>query len=205
MEPTPLFPLARALFPDGVLHLRIFEVRYLDMIKKCIADGSGFGVVPLLEGSEVRVPGASETLAQAGTMARIEAWEAPMPALLQLRCLGVGKFRLAAPRQLRHGLWVGETEPVPSDTPVELPPGLQAAADALGRFIASLQRGGVAAAEMPIAPPFRLDECGWVADRWAELLPLPPQRKQELLLQEDPAQRLREMHAELDRRGLLAP
>jgi len=56
LSSLPLFPLGTVLFPGGVLPLRIFEVRYLDMIGKCHKAGAPFGVVSLTEGSEVRVP-----------------------------------------------------------------------------------------------------------------------------------------------------
>jgi hypothetical protein len=73
MVTLPLFPLNTILFPGGHLPLQIFEVRYLDLVKRCIENGEAFGVVPLLEGSEVRVPGQHEKLSGAGTMARIIA------------------------------------------------------------------------------------------------------------------------------------
>src|SRR5690625_8054379 len=66
----PLFPLSRPLFPDGALSLRVFEIRYLNMIRRCIDEQSEFGVVLLLEGSEVRSPTGRETLATAGTRAK---------------------------------------------------------------------------------------------------------------------------------------
>ena len=156
-----------------MLHLRVFEVRYLDMVRRCIADGTGFGVVALLSGNEVRSPEGLETLAPVGTMARIESWDAPMPALLALRCVGAGRFRLHASQLAKYGLWMGEAEAIADDPPAEVPADLQDCADALGRLIAGWQREGVPAEHMPLAPPFRLDDCGWVADRWCELLPLP--------------------------------
>jgi len=191
MAEIPLFPLGNALFPGGVLRLRIFEVRYLDMIRRCIADGSEFGVVVLLAGGEVRTPQGGETLAQAGTMARIRQWQAPAPALLELVCEGTSRFRLASSHQGRYGLWLGEAEPLPDDPVVAPPAGLQPAADALGRLIAGMQREGVPEAAMPLAPPFRLDEAAWVADRWCELLPLAPAEKARLLALADPVERLR--------------
>ncbi|MCB2040838.1 MAG: LON peptidase substrate-binding domain-containing protein, partial [Rhodoferax sp.] len=54
LESLPLFPLGTVLFPGGVLPLRIFEVRYLDMIGKCHRHGAPFGVVALTRGSEVQ-------------------------------------------------------------------------------------------------------------------------------------------------------
>jgi len=204
MDAIPLFPLGTTLFPAGVLSLRVFEVRYLDMVKKCLAQGSEFGVVPLLRGSEVRTPQGVEVLAGTGTMARIEQCDAPMPGLLQLRCIGTVRFHLAYSEQRQYGLWVGETLPIPDDPVQPVPEALQASANALGKLIADLQKEGVPPARMPIAPPFRLDESGWVADRWSELLPLPVERKQELLALEDPVARLEFVHAALLERGLLS-
>ncbi|MET0183832.1 MAG: LON peptidase substrate-binding domain-containing protein [Achromobacter sp.] len=190
METLPLFPLSSALFPAGVMHLRIFEVRYLDMIRRCIAEDGTFGVVPLISGREVRMPESSETFASVGTRARIEKWEAPMPALLEIRCVGTTRFRLTSHEQGPYGLWMGEVIDMIDAPPQDIPESLQSAANALGKFIASLQQDGVSAAQMPIAPPFRLDEAGWVADRWSELLPLPSSEQERLLSMEDPVARL---------------
>lgn len=191
MAEIPLFPLSNALFPAGVLRLRIFEVRYLDMVRRCIADGTEFGVVVLLAGSEVRTPQGGEALAQAGAMARIVQWHATTPTLLELTCEGATRFRLASAQQGRYGLWTGEAEPLPDDPVLPIPAELQSSADALGRLIAQMQRDGVPGHAMPLAPPFRLDEAAWVADRWCELLPLAPAEKARLLVLPDPVERLR--------------
>ncbi len=203
MQQIPLFPLSNALFPAGVMSLRVFEIRYLDMIKKCIANQTEFGIVPLLDGSEVRTPKGHETLAGAGTMARIEAWSSPMPGLMQLRCIGTTRFRLTHSEQGKYGLWMGSATPVADDPVLDIPAALQPCANALGRLIAQLQQQGTPPDEMPIVPPFKLDESGWVADRWSEMLPLPPQAKADLLLQQDPLLRLGQIHASLGELGLL--
>ncbi|WP_397475365.1 LON peptidase substrate-binding domain-containing protein [Pusillimonas sp.] len=203
MEEIPLFPLGRALFPNGVLHLRIFEVRYLDMIRRCIEKGSEFGVVGLLEGREVRSPDGVEKLSNAGTMARIDAWHAPMPALIHLRCIGTTPFELLDSRQEKFGLWVGSGAPLDPDASTPIPASLQASADALGRLIASLQQEGAPLEAMPVAAPFRLDECGWVADRWGELLPLTAMQRQNLLRLRDPETRLERVQHYLRLHGVL--
>lgn len=202
MALIPLFPLSNALFPAGVLHLRIFEVRYLDMIRRCIADGSEFGVVGLLAGNEVRSPEGVETLAPLGTMARIASWDAPMPALLQVRCIGGSRFRLLSSEVAKYGLWMGQVEPIADDPPTPVPASMQPSADALGRLVAQWQQEGVPADKMPIAPPFRLDDSGWVADRWCELLPLPPDDKTRLLGLTDPVARLAAVQDFLRGQGL---
>jgi Lon protease-like protein len=190
MTTLPLFPLNTVLFPDGFLPLQVFEVRYLNMIKSCIADGQPFGVVPLLAGDEVRKPGAHETLGQAGTLARIVEWSAPHTGLLHVRCIGGTRFRLRSSTLLRHGLWMAEVEALPPDQALPVPPEQRNVADALGKFIHSLQVQGIPAGEMPLAAPFRLADCGWVANRWCELLPLGVEEKLRLLCQDSPVLRL---------------
>jgi len=203
MDDIPLFPLGNALFPAGVLTLQVFEVRYLDMVKKCIANQSEFGVVVLLSGREIRTPEGQETLAGVGTMARIDECRTIMPGLLQLHCTGTTRFRLLSSAQGKYGLWTGSISVLPDDPETEIPPDLQPCANALGQIIAELQREGVSAQDMPIAPPFRLDDTGWVANRWSELLPLPPHEKADLLALDDPIDRLQEVHQVLVGRGLL--
>ncbi|MGB1335305.1 MAG: LON peptidase substrate-binding domain-containing protein, partial [Luminiphilus sp.] len=51
MTDIPLFPLGTVLFPSGRLPLQIFERRYVDMISKCMREGTGFGVVWIRRGS----------------------------------------------------------------------------------------------------------------------------------------------------------
>lgn len=203
MASIPLFPLNTILFPDGHLPLQVFEVRYLDLIKRCIARGEEFGVVSLLDGSEVRLPDKQETLSTAGTMARIIDWTAPLPGLLQISCVGTTRFQVRSAEQLKHGLWMAEVDEVAEDMVVPVPTEQQDVANALGALIRSLQKKQISTANMPLAPPYRLDEAGWVANRWCELLRLDLEEKQRLLLQENPVLRLELIQDVLSENGLL--
>ncbi len=203
MPAISLFPLNTILFPDGHLPLQVFEVRYLDLVKRCIARGEEFGVVSLLEGSEVRRPGTHETLSAAGTMARILEWSAPLPGLMQLSCVGTSRFQVTSAEQLKHGLWVAEVETMDEDMVVPIPPEQQDVANALGSLIRSLQQKHISTANMPLAPPYRLDEAGWVANRWCELLRLDLNEKQRLLMQQNPVLRLELVQDVLSENGLL--
>jgi Lon protease-like protein len=203
MTPIPLFPLNTVLFPDGHLPLQIFEVRYLDMVKKCIADERPFGVVPLIQGSEVRKPDQIETPAGVGTFAQITQWAGPGPGLLHIKTIGTGRFRVLTSERLKHGLWMAEVESVPADKPVDIPPEQQNVANALGGLIRSLQQRAIPADQMPLLPPYRLDECGWVANRWCELLSLSAEQKMLLLMQENPVLRLELIQDVLAENGLL--
>ncbi|MHA4871071.1 LON peptidase substrate-binding domain-containing protein [Duganella sp. PWIR1] len=203
MPSIPLFPLKTILFPDGHLPLQVFEVRYLDLVKRCIAKGEEFGVVSLLDGSEIRVPDQQETLSAAGTMARILDWSAPLPGLLQISCIGTTRFQVKSAEQLKHGLWMAEVEEVAEDMVVPIPTEQQDVANALGALIRSLQKKQISTANMSLAPPYRLDEAGWVANRWCELLRLDMEEKQRLLLQENPVLRLELVQDVLSENGLL--
>jgi Lon protease-like protein len=197
----PLFPLGTVLFPEGVLPLQIFEVRYLDMIGKCIASGSPFGVVMLTEGQEVRTPETVERFVQSGTLATVEDSSAPSPGLLQVVCRGGARFRVLSSERRPNGLWTAEVELLPPDLPVRIPSELQGAADALERVLGSLS--DVPARRWPVRLPFRLDDCGWVSNRWCELLPLTMAQKHSLLMLDNPLIRLELMHDLLDEHGLI--
>lgn len=197
----PLFPLGTVLFPDGVLPLQIFEVRYLDMIGKCIANNSAFGVVMLTEGQEVRTPEALEKFVQSGTIAAVQDSSAPSPGLRQVVCRGNARFKVRSSERRANGLWMGEVELLPPDLAVRIPSELQGAADALERMLASL--GDVPEERWPVRLPFRLDDCGWVSNRWCELLPLTMGQKHGMLMLDNPLIRLELMHDLLDEHGLI--
>ncbi len=190
LQSLPLFPLGTVLFPGGVLPLRIFEVRYLDMIGRCHKAGAPFGVVSLTEGHEVRQPGAREAFATVGTLATISTFETPRPGLMMIRASGAQRFRITASEQLKHGLWVADVDRLAEDISVPVPPDLQGTADALSRLIQSLQEKAETPDQVPIQTPWRLQDCGWVANRWCELLPLPVPLKQRLMELDNPLVRL---------------
>ncbi len=207
----PLFPLGTVLYPGGLLPLRIFEVRYLDMIAKCHKLGAPFGVVALTQGSEVQKPAggptgdafANEAFGNVGTLASITEFSAPQPGLMVIRCTGVQRFSVTRCEKLKHGLWVADVARLPHDQRIKLPPDLQPVADALGNLIKSLQERAVPDDQMPLQPPYLLDDCGWVANRWCELLSLPLAHKQRLMALDNPLVRLELVGDMLERSGIV--
>jgi Lon protease-like protein len=202
LQSLPLFPLGAVLFPGGVLQLRVFEVRYLDMIGRCHKAGAPFGVVLLTQGSEVRQPGGKEAFSTVGTLATISDVENPRPGLMMIRASGAQRFRITSSDQLKHGLWIADVERMPPDMSVAIPDDLKLTATALGKLIASLQEKADAPGQMPLQGPWRLDDCGWVANRWCELLPLPMQLKQRLMELDNPLVRLELVSDVLARTGI---
>jgi Lon protease-like protein len=208
----PLFPLGAVLYPGGLLPLRIFEVRYLDMIGKCHKAGAPFGVVSLTEGSEVRRPAepgipsgdgfANEAFSTIGTLATITEFSIPQPGLMAIRCIGAQRFEISHREKLKHGLWIADVTRLEDDQPVAIPPDLQGTADALGKLIKSLRMRDVAQAQMPLLAPYRLDDCAWVSNRWCELLPIPLELKQRLMELDNPLMRLELVSDILERTGI---
>ena len=190
---TPLFPLRSVLFPDGHLALRIFEPRYLDMVQRCHAQGEPFGVVTLSEGEEVRRRDgegfAREVFHDAGTLARITHFQRDQPGLIAIRTLGAQRFRVLDSRRLSHGLWVGHVELLADDAAVPVPDDLASAARQLQDLLAGWTARGQAA-DLPLQPPYRWDDAGWLANRWAELLPMPLLARQRLMAMANPLLRL---------------
>ncbi|MBA3771738.1 MAG: LON peptidase substrate-binding domain-containing protein [Ramlibacter sp.] len=202
LQSLPLFPLGAVLYPGGILQLRIFEVRYLDMIGRCHKAGAPFGVVLLTQGSEVRQPGGTEAFSSVGTLATISELESPRPGLMMIRASGAQRFRITSSDQLKHGVWIADVERLPADMAVPIPDDLKLTATALGRLIQSLQEKADSPSRMPLQGPWRLDDCGWVANRWCELLPLSPQLKQRLMELDNPLVRLELVSDVLARTGI---
>jgi len=218
----PLFPLNTVLFPGGSLPLRIFEVRYLDMIGARHKAGEPFGVVCLSEGSETRRRAtdpasgqpsgdgfAHEEFFSVGTLARITRFERPQPGLMMIACVGAQRFRILRREQLKHGLWIGDVELLPDDADVPVPDDLQDISEALQAVARDIEQGiaqsGEDAFAAPLRKPYGWNDCSWVANRWCELLPLEPEEKQRLMSLESPVLRLELVADELGRLGHAAP
>jgi uncharacterized protein len=211
LNSLPLFPLGTVLYPGGLLPLQIFEVRYLDMIGKCHKAGAPFGIISLTEGSEVRRPNdagpggdgfAHESFGDVGTLASITEFSVPQPGLMMIRCLGTQRFEISAREKLKHGLWIANVTRLDDDQIVAIPDDLQRTANALGKLIKTLQERNVPDDQMPLLAPYQLDDCGWVANRWCELLPMPLELKQRLMELDNPLLRLELVTDILDRTGI---
>ncbi len=179
----PLFPLRTVLVPGASLGLRIFEARYLDMVRDCARSGVGFGVCAIIDGGETGEPA---TPAMIGTEARIEDFGATPEGLLTIAARGARRFRVRDSRVLVNGLRVAEVDWCDPDPDDELRPEHALLGTLLQQVIE--QVGG----EYSKAPPSRFDDAAWVSWRLAELLPLDNAQRLGLLEEDDP-------HARLDR------
>lgn len=177
----PLFPLGTVLFPGGPLPLRIFETRYIDLVRRCLHEDSGFGVVLIREGVEAGGPAKTFDV---GTYARIVDFSQHADGLLGIRATGDRRFRICKRRRARDGLNLADVEwlageqalPLPEEY-AELGPMLDAILTQAGEPYASLER--------------HPEDARWVSARLAEILPVPAVHKQHCLELDDPVERLR--------------
>jgi len=175
----PLFPLNIVLFPDGPLPLRIFETRYVDMVRRCMREDGCFGVVLISAGLEA---GPAQTY-DVGTTAKIIDFHQLQDGLLGLSCVGQRRFRIMQKSVAKDGLNLGEIEWL-ADGPVLSVPARHAPLAELLRVV--LPQLG----EVYTGIDMRLDDAAWVGQRLAEILPIELSLKQSFLEMDDPIQRL---------------
>ncbi len=177
----PLFPLHGALLPGAVLGLRVFEARYLDLIRECGRNGGGFGVCLILDGDEV---GAPATPAAWGVEARIEDFDMGGDGVLQLKLRGMRRFHVLGTRVRDNGLVIGEVEWALPDHDDELRPEHALLAILLEHI---LEHAG---SDLAGSGQAQMDQAAWVGWRLAELLPLAEEQRLLLLQEDDPHERL---------------
>lgn len=191
-ESVPIFPLSTVLFPGAVLPLRIFEVRYMDMAKTCLKEGSPFGVCLIKEGSEVGAPAVPENV---GTLARIAECDMEELGILKVKAEGLERFRIVSTQATKQGLIVGEVERLGPEEALEAP-GLAESADFLRKAIIGI-------GEARFGAPFHFEDPSWVSFRLAEILPLRNDVKQKLLELRDASVRLAILHRFLRQQKLV--
>jgi Lon protease-like protein len=248
----PLFPLRTVLFPGGLLGLKVFEARYLDLMSRCMRNGQGFGVIALHSGQEARrAAGEEVSLETVGVLAEIIDVDSPQSGILELRCRGTRRFAPRSVAQQADGLWVAQVVFLPDDLPDDLsvessddlpdnqltdaseddsdgaprdapetadksegreapdrargPAAhkrrLAACAEALANAIEAMTAQGAE----PFLPPLRMEDAGWVANRWCEILPISQAAKQKLMALDDAQVRLRLVSDFLRSKGVIEP
>jgi len=180
MNNVAIFPLSTVLFPDGVLSLRIFETRYLDMVSNCLKKDIPFGVSMIVEGQEV---GKAARCYEVGTLAKIINWDQSANGLLQIEAIGCQRFRILN-TEVSKGELITASINVLDDLPVvPVPEELFELVDILKKV---LKKGRVNISfDTPV-----FNDANWVGCRLTEVLPLEEAIRQRLLEIDDPIERL---------------
>ena len=199
-----LFPLNTLLFPDGVLPLRVFETRYVDMVRECMKANAPFGVVGIKAGHEVGSVAEPYTV---GTLASITEWDMPEFGVLLIQTRGGDRFNILETRLLPSQRLEARIEMIEPDPPVEASDALSICARVLGIVIHDLetrarneQAGDFIS---PFSEPYKMDNTAWVANRWCEILPIALAEKQRLLEMTDAALRLENIENYLRKNGVI--
>lgn len=188
-----LFPLSTVLFPEGLLPLRIFEQRYMDMAKACLKKNLPFGVCLIAEGHEVGEPATPYVM---GTLARIAEWDMPQLGVLNVVVKGEQSFIIRDRWTEASGLQKALIALVPEESPYPL-------RGEHSRLLPLLRRIFAEQGKNAYPQPHRLDDAVWLAWRFCELMPVPAALKQEYLEMESAAERLDEIYRFCADRGLL--
>jgi Lon protease-like protein len=170
-ERIALFPLRTVLFPQGLLPLRIFETRYLDMIRRVMREGAGFGLVLIRDGGETGLIGE---VAHIGTWARVADFGQLPDGLLKIVARGERRFRILGRDLQPDGLHLADVEWL-EDPPEALAP------HEFPELVATLGNALADLGEDYPAGKLRMDDAVWVAGHLGQLLPVPAEERQLIL------------------------
>jgi Lon protease-like protein len=193
-QEIPIFPLGTVLFPGGLLPLRVFETRYMDMTRECMKEQKPFGVCLIKSGREVGEPAVPE---EVGCLAHIQEWDMRELGVLSLRTQGGRRFRIRNREVNGQGLVRANVELIAPEPATSLPAEFAACANLLELVVADKSAA-------VFAEPHQFDDATWVGYRLTEILPVPQAAKQRLLELDDSVLRLQILYRFLEQRGLIA-
>ncbi len=185
-----IFPLNTVLFPGGVLPLKIFEQRYIEMTKVCISENRPFGVCLIKEGKEVGTPAVPQ---ETGCLARIAEWDMPQLGIFHLSTEATQRFRILSTNVQKNGLISAAVELLPDEP--EIAPQDQFCAEILKAILEQVGSDHFRA-------PHRYNDASWIGYRLCEVLPISLELKQQLLQSCDPQARLSQLSEFLTQNGV---
>ena len=193
MAHIPLFPLPLVVFPGGRLPLQIFETRYVDMVKRCLREGSGFGVIMITEGDQVLRDTEQQlpSVSRCGTYCSIVDFDELPNGMLGIMAEGVKKFVIRDEYEQVDRLMMGDVEFLPDESPADMPDEQEHLSSLLESLMSheAVQRLGLGC---------DMTQAGEVGARLTELLPCPNEFKQRMLEIKDPLIRLGELDKMVD-------
>lgn len=194
MNEIPLFPLPLVLFPGGRLSLNVFEPRYLDMVKRCMQQNTGFGVVMITEGEQFLSSPDDQLpdISHCGTYCTIVDFDQAQNGALSIVAEGRQKFVIRDQYEQPDRLMMASVEFLANERQVAVPEEREHLAGLLESLMSheAVQRLGLAC---------DLGQAVEVGARLTELLPCPNHFKQRLLEMKDPLVRLSEIDKLVER------
>ncbi len=188
MQEIPLFPLPLVLFPGGNLELQIFEIRYLDMVKRCMRENTGFGIIMIEEGEQVlqETVHSLPAVSHYGTYCRIIDFDQRQNGMLGITVQGERKFVILDQFEGQNRLMMAQVQFMEEEGKAPLPERHEHLASLLDTLVEheAVKKSGL---------KIDFGEALEVGARLTELLPCPNSQKQRLLEMRDPLARLTEL------------
>jgi uncharacterized protein len=172
----------------------------MDMAKTCLASGSGFGVCAIASGREV---GGMATHEAVGCEAKIKDWDMQQLGILQIRVMGLRRFRIISKEVLASGLIEAEVAFVEAEQDQVLPEEFVPLAALAQKIILDLEQRRPEAIQKMVEPPFEYASASWVGQRLSEFLPIPLTIKHQFMELSDPIGRLKLVKHYLEQKGVL--
>jgi uncharacterized protein len=185
---VPLFLLNTVLFPKGVLRLRVFEKRYVDMVRTCMRENRPFGVCLITKPRDENTPTQHETI---GCLASIVDFDMEKMGLLLIRGTGGQRFCVLSSQVEEDGLTTASISLIENDVSTVVPSQYSSCAALARELIAEIKRSVPGTGDQIIGLPYEFDSAAWVSNRLSEVLPISTTAKQQLMALEDPIARLK--------------
>jgi uncharacterized protein len=200
LDDLPIFPLSSVLFPGGVLPLRIFEARYMDMVRERMQREAPFGICLITRGGEVGEAAEHEPV---GCLAHIRGWDMEQLGVLQLRAVGGQRLRVLERDIGANGLIRAKVELLPDDPPMPIPDEMRDCVVLIRRIVDELRTREPDPERRMIAEPCDFESAAWVANRIAEFMPIPAPAKYKLMVLDEPVVRLSIVHGWLQQHQVI--
>jgi hypothetical protein len=183
VQSAPIFPLNAVLFPGTRLPLKIFEQRYLELVKQCLRQDAEFVVVLISKGQEV---GVIPEIFSVGTTARIVDWSQLEGGILGITVEGVERVSIAGAEGAVGEVMQGDVAFFDDQVPLE-----QTHDDELVGLLRKLEQHPLVQSQ-----GMTVDYDDLVSVMWglAGLLPIELEKKQQLLEADDAQQRYQLLH-----------
>jgi Lon protease-like protein len=191
LDDLPIFPLSSVLFPGGVLPLRIFEPRYMDMVRERMQRDAPFGICLITRGGEVGETADHEPV---GCLAHIRGWDMEQLGVLQLRAVGGQRLRVLDREVGANRLIRAKVELLPDDPQMPIPEEMNDCVVLIRRIVDDLRTREPDPERRMIAEPCDFESAAWVANRIAEFMPIPTPAKHKLMTLDEPVARLSIVH-----------
>ncbi len=184
-----MFPLNVVICPGGLMPLRIYEARYLDMVKNCLRNKTSFAIVAAMPDGVTNLE-SNFPFADVGTLVNIVDADVTTVGLMTINCIGQHRLKIHSFTQQTDGLVIGDVSDIANDIELPIPEDLKIISTSLQRLLESLPSQGVLPADIPIVEPYQFNDASWVSNRWVELLDLSLLEKQRLMQLDSPIVRL---------------